>query len=744
MILLSFLRRASFWPTSGNRRESPGRRWLRVGLVCFCLGAAAGPTSVWTAEAGPTGGVEPTDRSVEVAAARIHELRREIARHDDLYFRLHAPEISDFEYDQLKAELRALEEAHSDEVATEGAVNAVGDDRMAGFQRYRHRAPMLSLDKAMSEGDLLAFHRRISLATGKVDPVYWVEPKWDGLAVSLTYEDGRLIRAVTRGNGVEGDDITDNVRRIEGVPLQLADSVEPRVPAWVEIRGEIFMSFAEFARLNQERREAGEAEFANPRNLAAGTAKLREPGEASARRLELVCFGWGAYEPEADRPSTLGDLHERMVAWGLPVPSQAVRVKGAEELLEAVRAVARAREGYPFPIDGAVVKLFETADQEGLGLSRAAPQWAVAVKFAPERALTRLVGITLQLGRTGVVTPVAELEAVQLAGSRVARASLHNAEEISRRDLRIGDYVYVEKAGDIIPTVVGRDESRTREPDSQPFAFPTDCPACKAELEREEGRATIRCVNDACPARLERQLENFASALSIRGLGPATLAALIEGSGVRSGADLYRLRAEELWRIPGLGPRSVEALLQSIQASRGEPWEKVVQSLGIPGVGERRAGLLAQAFPDFAVLGRASLEQLTTSETEGGAGLGAATAQGIMSHLAKPETQRLLRELSLIGFQSRDEGKRGSITGAFANEVVVITGGLRGWSRAEITARLIEEGGRVASQVTGVTTLLVAGERPGGNLARARSLGVAVIDESELMQRLQGPAKLEE
>ena len=725
------------------RRGPLGRRWLAAGLGGLCLiGAGLAPERA--EGAGPVGAWPAADLPVEEAVARINELRREIARHDDLYFRLNAPEISDFEYDQLKAELLFWEKKHSDETFESGPVDPVGDDRMAGFVSHRHRVPMLSLDKAMSEEDLLAFHRRMVGATGKETPVYWVEPKWDGIAISLTYGDGRLIRAVTRGNGTEGDDISANVLTIEGLPTHLkrwGPDAAGGVPARVEIRGEIFMSFAELARINQERREAGEVEFANPRNLAAGTARLRDPREAAERRLELVCFGWGAYEPEEDRPRTMEGFRDRLVAWGLPVPVSVVRAEGWEKLLEAVREVERGRESYPFPIDGAVVKLFETEEQDRLGLSRAAPQWAVAVKFAPERAVTRLVGITLQLGRTGVVTPVAELEAVQLAGSRVARASLHNAEEIARRDLRIGDYVYVEKAGDIIPTVVGRDESRARGPDSQPYRFPIQCPECGVQLLREEGRTAIRCVNDACPARLGRQLENFASALSIRGLGPATLAALIEGAGVGSAADLYQLRAEDLEGLPGLGARSAEALVRSIAASRAEPWEKVVLSLGIPGVGEQRAGLLARVFPDFGALGRATREQLTASETEGGAGLGGATAEGIATHLAKPGVQRLLQDLNSVGFQSWDEGPSSPGGGTFANEVVVVTGVLGGWSRAEITALLLAEGARVGRQVTGETTLLVAGDRAGANLGLARSLGVAVMDEAELRERLPRPAE---
>jgi DNA ligase (NAD+) len=678
---------------------------------------------------------EATIRSEEIVA-RVNGLRREIARHDDLYFRLAAPEISDYEYDQLKAELLALEAKYPELEYDESPVAPVGDDRTGIFATHRHLEPMLSLDKAMSEEDLLAFHRRMAAALGRDRLAYWVEPKFDGIAVSLTYENGRLVRAVTRGNGTEGDDITANVRTLDSVPASLREVAEDGrllpVPEVIEIRGEIFMSFAEFARINAERLAAGESVFANPRNLAAGTARLRAASEAAQRRLELVCFGWGAFEPAAQQPATMEEFRDRLQAWGLPTVSEAALSVGAREMVAAVRAVERSRDDLEFPIDGAVVKLASTAEQLALGFSRSAPRWAVAVKFAPERVATRLLDITLQVGRTGVVTPVAELEPVRLAGSRVARASLHNADEIARRDLRIGDWVYIEKAGDIIPAVVGVDLEK-RSSAIRPYLFPAECPECASQLERIDGRALYRCINRGCPAQLVRRMEHFASALNIRGLGPATLAALVDDGKLRTLADLYLLRSEDFLNLSGIGERSAENLLAAIEVSRESDWERVIYGLGIPGVGERRAGALARVFPGPETLAQAKIERLTAAEHEGGAGFGDAIAASVLAHLEEPATQELLRVLESLGVGKRTAGVR---AGEFAGEVVVVTGALQRWTRAEITARLADAGARVSENVTRQTTLLVAGQRPGSKLERAHALGVAVIGEEELARRL--------
>ncbi|MCC5805588.1 MAG: NAD-dependent DNA ligase LigA [Opitutales bacterium] len=670
---------------------------------------------------------------------RIDELRREIARHDDLYFRLAEPEITDAEYDALKAELRRLEAEWPDIVTDAPPVPEIGDDRTGFFPTHRHIAPMLSLDKVTTEEELEAFDRRVRQALGRDAINYWVEPKFDGIAVSLTFENGRFTRAATRGNGEEGDDITANVRALGIVPEVLrravADGRAVPGPDLIEIRGELFASYEEFERLNAARVTEGERPFANPRNLAAGTMKLREPAEVAERRIELVCFGWGGFVPEDGRPADLRGFHEWLAAWGLPVVEEPEMMRGIEEAMAAVRRIGDERGELPFPIDGAVVKVAAVEDADVLGWSTTAPRWAVAWKFAPPRAATRLRGIAFQVGRTGAVTPVAELEPVEFEGATVERSSLHNADEIARLDLRIGDTVLVEKAGDIIPVIVGVDRAQRPE-DSEPFAFPALCPSCGGPLHRQPGRAVHFCGNRECPERVARTIEHFASsaALNIRGLGPRTVEALVREAGVRSAVDLYRLDAETLLGVSGIGERTAANLLASIEASRGARWERVVYGLGLPGIGARRARSLAAAAVDYEALLDVDAERLVAGLDDGGAGLSASVVGDLLAELALPETRQLLKELRDAGVGSAPEL---SGTGPLAGEVVVVTGSLPDWTRAEVVALMEAAGAGVRSRVTGETTLLVAGERPGSNLERARALGVPVIDAAELRRRLE-------
>ncbi len=689
--------------------------------------AAAGPPPLSAGHEAPPAVVE-----------RIEELRREVARHDDLYFRLAEPEISDAEYDALKEELRRLEAKWPDVVTDAPPVPEIGDDRTGFFPTHPHIAPMLSLDKVTTEGELEAFDRRVRQALGRDAVDYWVEPKFDGIAVSLTFEAGRFTRAATRGNGVEGDDITENVRALGIVPEALrretADGRAVPVPDLIEVRGELFVSYPEFERLNAARAADGEQPFANPRNLAAGTMKLRDPAEVAQRRVELVCFGWGGIVPEEARPPDLRVYHEWLAAWGLPVVEGPEMARGAGKAVAAIRKIGDGRGERPFPIDGAVVKVAAVKDAEVLGWSASAPRWAVAWKFAPPRAATRLRGIAFQVGRTGAVTPVAELEPVAFEGATVSRASLHNADEISRLDLRIGDTVHVEKAGDIIPVIVGVDISR-RAPDSEPFVFPAYCPSCGGPLRRETDRAVHYCDNRSCPERVARSIGHFASvgALNIRGLGPRTVEALVREAGVRSAADLYRLDAEALEQVSGIGERTAANLLASIEASRGARWDRVVFGLGLPGIGARRARSVAAVAGDYDALLTLDADRLTAPVDQDGAGLGGSVADGLLAELARSETRQQLMALRDAAVGKAVQRVSG---GPLSGEVVVVTGRLPGWTRAEVVARLEAAGAGVRRRVTAETTLLVAGERPGANLERARALGVPVIGAEELRRRL--------
>lgn len=526
------------------------------------------------------------------AGERIRWLRAEIARHDGLYFKKAAPEITDAAYDDLKRELVSLEKTFPQAVTASAAENppAVGDDRSGDFPVSRHREPMLSLEKAYTETELRAFVTKVQRILGDEHAAWVVEPKFDGLAISVTYERGKLVRAVTRGNGLEGDDVTANVLTISGLPRELPVSA----PEVVEVRGEVFIDYEEFARINAERDAAGEEPFAHPRNLAAGTLKLKDPAEVAKRRLSLVFYGLGAWQGGAKEPETQQALHALLKSWDLPGVERLAVVKRSE-VWAAVEALGRERAKLPYPTDGAVVKIDSRAAQRALGSGDDAPRWAVAYKFTPERVTTRLRTITLQVGRTGVITPVAELEPVKIGGSSVARATLHNAAEIARRDLRPGDFVYVEKAGEIIPAITGVDISR-RTQDVVKYEFPATCPSCGTALAHET--TVERCPNTRCPAQVRRRIEYFASrdAVGIGGLGPVLIEKLVTAKKVAGVADLYRLTRED-----GVPAR----VLAEIERSRRAELDRFVFGLGLPGVGRKAAVELAARYGSLAALAKA-------------------------------------------------------------------------------------------------------------------------------------------
>lgn len=668
----------------------------------------------------------------EQAERKIEALRAEIAHHDQLYFGAAAPEISDYDYDQLKLTLAAWERAFPQFAAREGDI---GDDRAAGFAHYRHRVRMLSLDKTYSPAEVRAFCARVQAALRREAVTFVIEPKFDGLAVSVTYENGRLVRAVTRGNGVEGDDITVNARALRGLPRTLrptdAQGGANPVPALIELRGEIYLPRAEFERINREREAAGEAPFAHPRNVAAGTIKQQDAAEVSARGLVVVFYGWGAVEPADAAPGSQQELHARIRAWGLPGVEQASVAHTADEVWTAVEALGRARSGFAFPTDGAVVKLDDAAGQRELGETERAPRWAMAYKFAPERVETTLRAITIQVGRSGVLTPVAELAPVELAGSRVTRATLHNRDEIARRDLRVGDTVYLEKAGEIIPAIVGVNRAK-RPADSAVYVFPTQCPACGADVV--SSGAAVRCPNEDCPVQVRRRIEHFASkaAMDIDGLGPATIAALVANGRVREGADLYRLRREDLLAIDGVGARAAEKLLANIAASkRAELW-RVVHALGLPQTGVATAKKLAASYGSLPALAGATREDLLAK------GFSAATAHGVAGFFATARGRTAAEALVAAGVSPGGATKAAG--GSLAGKVFVLTGTLPTLSREQATELIEAAGGKVAGSVSRRTDFVVAGDGAGAKLERARELGVTVLTEADLRELLEKPA----
>lgn len=690
-------------------------RWLLF-VVAFALGVRAESPAVSTPDS---------------ARDRIAELRAAVARADMRYFQQAAPELSDAAYDALKRELAALEQRFPVEAAAVAPLPAVGDDREAGFAKATHRVPLLSLDKVYTEAELRAWYAQMAATLGEPAPACVVEPKIDGLAISVVYEKGQLVRAVTRGNGHEGDDVTVNARALRSLPATLRVSGAegaPPVPDLIELRGEVYLSRAEFARLNREREDAGEVPFAHPRNVAAGTLKAHDPREVSARRLDVVFYGWGACEPATLGPRSQQAFHAQARAWGLPTLERVWPATGADAVWAAVRAVEQARDELAAPLDGAVLKLDDVARRDALGATAQAPRWAVAYKYTPARATTPLRRIVVQVGRTGVLTPVAEFAPVVLGGSTVARATLYNRDYLARLDLRVGDGVVVEKAGEVVPAIVGVNRS-TRSAASAAFEFPAICPACATPVVAVAGCAAVRCPNrDGCPAQLARRIEYFCgqSGVGIEGVGAALAETLVATGRVRSVADLYRLRPAELVALPGVGEATAAQLCAQIERSRRAELWRFINGLGIPLVGPAKAKLLARHYGGLAPLAAATADNLPPA-------LGEATGQSVRAFFAQPAPRALVAELLAAGVRPTPPP---AASARLAGKSFVLTGRLPTLSR-EAATRLIEAaGGVVRPRVTPQTGYVLAGEAPGEKLARARALGVPVIDEATLRQML--------
>jgi DNA ligase (NAD+) len=673
-------------------------------------------------------------------AQEISALRQQVGRHDELYHRRAAPEISDQDYDLIKRKLADLEGLYPEiarEVGAKSPTQTVGDDRAEGFQTYRHRQPMQSLDNTYSESELREFDARLVKLLGRGDLEYTVEPKIDGLAVSLTYESGTLIRAVTRGNGVEGDDVTANVLTLKGLPRQLRPMSGETLPATIEIRGEIYLTLAEFERINREREEAGVDLYSNPRNLAAGTLKQLDSREVARRRLEIVLYGAGHMEPAGAGGATQTAYHAKLRAWGLPTVEKLWTVQGIDAVWTAVQALDQVRHQFDYATDGAVIKLDSLSLQREAGTTSKAPRWAMAYKFAAERAETQLQNIAVQVGRTGVLTPVAHLAPVELAGSTVARATLHNQDEIARKDIRVGDFVYVEKAGEVIPVVIGVNlEKRT--PSCVPYQFPQHCPACGTPVVRREGEVALRCPNYECPVQVRRRVRHFAAkgGVDIEGLGEAMVDVLVDRGWVRSVPDLYRLKREDLLTLGKSVEKSTDNLLAAIEHSkRAELW-RYIHGLGITHVGATAAKDLAVRFGSLDALAASRREDyLGEKDATLIEGFGATMADAILEYFNQPRHRRLLAELAELGVApAAPERKPVATSGALVGKTVVLTGTLPTLTREEATSMIEAAGGKVATSVSKKTGFVLAGEEAGSKLEKARSLGVSVIDQAEFLR----------
>lgn len=655
---------------------------------------------------------------------RIEELRERIRRYDALYYREAQPEVSDFEYDALKRELADLEAANPELPLSESPTQAVGDDRVDGFESYRHRLPMQSLDNTYSKDEFFEFVKRVEKGLEMEGPRFTVEPKIDGVAVSVTYEKGKMVRAVTRGNGIEGDDITANARFIKALPEMLGGEEHPEL---IEIRGEIFMHTEEFERINAAREAAGLELFKNPRNLAAGTVKMLDREEVAKRQLDIVLYGLGDCRPTV--VSSQSEYRAKLIEWGLPVVERFWEVEGSEAAWEAVEELDAVRSGFAYPTDGAVAKLDSFAQQDALGATSKAPRWAIAVKFAAEQAETILERVTIQVGRTGVLTPVAELQPVQLAGTTVSRATLHNQEEMARKDVRVGDTVVIEKAGEIIPAVV-RVVTEKRPADSAVFVFPDRCPACGTEVSKIEGEVAVRCLNIECPDQVRGRLEHFASrqCMDIEGLGIAVVDQLVAKDFVSNIADIYRLEFDQLVGLEKFAEKSAKNLLAAIEASKEVDLWRLLHGLGIPQVGASAAKDLAKAFGSVQAIAEASEERLVEVD-----GIGAKTASGIAAYFADEGNRGVLDQLFELGINPVAPERPSEEDAIFAGKTFVITGTLPTMKRDEAKALIEAKGGKVSGSVSKKTDYLVAGEAAGSKLTKAESLGVTVIDEAGLV-----------
>ena len=669
------------------------------------------------------------------AKNKIAALRAEVARHAELYYRRATPEIPDQDYDRLERELSDLEKEFPAFAVKESPTVRVGDDRLDGFSTYRHRQRMQSLDNTYSDAELREFHQRLVKLFGRDELAYVIEPKIDGLAVSVTYEKGKLTRAVTRGNGEEGDDVTANVMTIRTLPHELTAGGTYPVPDLIEIRGEIYLTLAEFQRINLAREEAGEALYANPRNLAAGTLKQLDSREVAQRKLEIVLYGVGFCEPAA--ADTQNHYHELVKQWHLPTLERYWKAVGIDEVWEAVQELDRLRHAFAYATDGAVVKLDDFRLQREAGSTSKAPRWAIAYKFPAERAETRINAISVQVGRTGVLTPVAELEPVLLAGTTVARATLHNQDEIARKDIRIGDYVLVEKAGEIIPAVIEVNLKR-RAPECVAYKLPAQCPVCGTPTIQLEEEVATRCPNVNCPAQVRRRLGHFVAkaCLDIDGIGSAMIDELVDKGWVKELPDLYKLRRDDLLTLGKSVEKSTDNLLAAIEASKGRELWRLIHGLGIPHVGVAAAKDLAAHFREIEKLAAAKMEDFIANKQVVIAGIGETMARAIVGYFNEPRNRAMVTALLELGVKPQAPTAKATSSSVFVGKTFVLTGTLPTMTREEAGEKVEAAGGKVSGSVSKKTSYVLAGAEAGSKLEKAQQLGVPVIDEAEFVRLL--------
>ena len=666
-------------------------------------------------------------------AKRAEELRGLIRYHDQKYYVDATPEITDLEYDRLLSELKKIEHDHPQLVSPDSPTQRIGDAPVTDLVQVRHQVPMLSIDNTYNIDELKAFLMRAQKNLGLAETAWVMELKVDGVAAAVVYENGLLKRAVTRGNGEVGDDVTHNIRTIPDVPLRLSGNPPPLL----EVRGEVYMNNSELVKLNLQRAAAGEAAFANTRNVTAGTIRLQDPRICADRHLRFFCHGVGYCE--GMHSETHMDFLKQLNSFGLRSTPKIRLFDSIEHVVAAIEELEQELHELDFEVDGLVFKLNRFDLREKLGRTSKSPRWVAAYKFEKYEAVTRLNEIRVQVGKTGTITPVAELEPVQLAGTTVARASLHNAEEIERKDIRVGDWVVVEKAGKIIPHIV-RVEQHRRETDLPRYEFPTLCPQCQSELVKDEAGVYIRCRNETCPAKLRQKLRFFASrdAMEIDGLGEKIIDQLVEGGLVENYGDLYRLTESQLLTLEGFGKRKAEKLLDGIEQSKSRGPARVLAGISIRHVGARVSSILAKKYGSLAKLALAAAEELSEIDE-----IGPTIARSIYDFFNSDYGRQTLEDLAKVGVKLEDETPEESAAdatpgnGLFAGKTLVVTGTLSHYKRDEIE-RLIESlGGRATGSVSSSTHYLVAGEKAGSKLAKAQSLGVPVLSEDEFRKMIE-------
>ena len=657
------------------------------------------------------------------AKQRINQLRQEIVYHEKKYYRDSDPQISDYEFDLLVKELQALEERYPELITPESPTQRVGEQPLEGFISIEHRIPMLSLDNCYNPEELYEFEERIQRILPSQELEYVVELKIDGLGISVIYRDGRFFQAITRGDGLRGDDVTANVKTIRSLPLTIEDHNE------VEIRGEIFLPFSAFEEINRGRERQGEPLFANPRNAAAGSIRLLDPKEAAKRKLDAFLYSITINDEET--PSQEENL-QALKTLGFKTNPHNRHCKNLEKVISVYEEWLPLRETLDYDVDGIVVKVNSTKQQRSLGRTAKFPRWAISLKFPARQATTQIKDILIQIGRTGALTPVAVLEPVKLSGTTISRATLHNEDEIRRKDTRIGDTVLIERSGDVIPKIVSvMQEKRTGEEKS--FDFPRHCPECGAQVFKPEGEVVSRCINLSCPAIVKESLLHFASrrAMNIEGLGEALVSQLIKEDLIREIPDLYLLEPDRLAELERMGEKSAQNLLDEIEKSKGRDLSRLIFALGIRYVGERTAQILASHYNHIDALTAATLDELTQI-----ADVGPKVGESIVFFFRQPRNLELIRKLKKAGLNFSSTAVHVQPGLPLQGQTLVLTGTLAGLTRDEARAEIERKGGRVTSSLSQKTDYLIAGSNPGSKLQKAQSLGVNIINEEELHKLL--------